>query len=190
MASFTATADGESIRVRVSGLTSGDEVCIVIRYADDAEGYVAGTPKYYTASGSSMTHTYSVDPGVYAVNISVNNTWGTSKTVYVEEEVVRPDDWTWDRLDSSEVNINLRADDWNDFVARINEFRGYKGMGGYTFWRVYAGDEIAAETVNDARQAISEISGHGTLPARAVSMQTELTVSYLNRLASALNAVS
>ena len=115
-----------------------------------------------------------------------------SDTVYVEEEeeeIDRPSNWSWYTTIKSGSEIKLTAREWNDFTSRINAFREYDGLSDYNFTYVRSGvTPISAAICNEARSAISPISGRGTLPSRAVS-NSPLTASFFNGLMNALNSV-
>lgn len=113
----------------------------------------------------------------------------------------RPNDWYWTSVVQSgaEMPITkigdkvyqvmpLTAAEWNNFTARINEFRYYTGLSDYSFTTVYKGGGITAAQLNQARTAISSIPGRGTLPTAASSNGTA-TASFVNGLKNALNAV-
>lgn len=100
----------------------------------------------------------------------------------------RPDDWSWWSTVSSGSPIAITAREWNAFCTRINDFREYAELSSYSFTSVSKGTPISATIVNQARSAISGISGHGTLPSAAVS-GGKITATFFNRLASALNSI-
>lgn len=101
----------------------------------------------------------------------------------------RPDDWSWNSTIRAGADIAISAPDWNNFCSRINEFRAYAGLSSYSFTTVSRGTVISAAIVNQARTAISAISGHGTLPSAAVPGD-EITARFFNTLTSALNSIS
>ena len=100
----------------------------------------------------------------------------------------RPADWSWESTIRSGKPIAITASEWNAFTTRINEFREYAGLSSYSFTTVSSGTPISYWIVNQARTAISEISGHGSLPSAAVS-GGKIYASFFNSLASALNSV-
>ena len=100
----------------------------------------------------------------------------------------RPDDWSWWSTISSGSAIAITAAEWNAFTTRINEFREYADLSSYSFTTVSSGTPISYWIVNQARTAISEISGHGSLPSAAVS-GGKISASFFNSLASALNSI-
>lgn len=100
----------------------------------------------------------------------------------------RPDNWSWWSTISPGSAIAITAEEWNAFTARINEFRDYYGLDRYWFTTATSGMVISYWIVNQARTAISEISGHGSLPSAAVS-GGKIHASFFNSLASALNSI-
>lgn len=103
---------------------------------------------------------------------------------------VRPNDWSWTSTVAQNSQIKLTAAEWNNFTARINQFRSYKGLSAYSFTTaVKNSTPIEAGICNQARTAIDAISGHGTLPTALVSGGT-LYASFFNGLKNALNAIS
>lgn len=105
----------------------------------------------------------------------------------------RPSNWNWESTIASGKEIELKASEWNNFCGRINDFRSYKNMNTFSFTYVYAGrTQISAAIVNQARTAISGISGHGSayLPPAAVSGETLISASFFNGLKDALNAIT
>ena len=109
-------------------------------------------------------------------------------TVYVTTlAATRPSNWYWQDTVASGYPM-IRATQWNEFCSRINSFRQYRGLGNYSFPIVYRGNVITASIVNQARTAISQISGSGTLPSTAYTGAT-ITAYYFNQLRDALNAI-
>lgn len=210
MASLTLTGGVERFTWTISGLswwfdkdnyaragicrypfTSGttDEPSGIFDYVEAAE---VGTTDSFSASNSlsctSGTYTF------YAFTQVPNGTYYSagSATVVVEseeEEYDRPSDWGWYSTIKSGSEINITAREWNDFTSRINAFREYDGLSDYNFTYVRSGvTPISAAICNEARSAISPISGRGTLPSRVVS-NSPLTASFFNGLMNALNSV-
>lgn len=195
MASINVSSYGQtSATFLISGLTVGNQVRIFVREADGDQTTMLDTIR--TATGSTMTQPVSgLSPGTeYAYNIAYpwtenNNPWGTTKYFTTREASTRPSDWAWTSTIASGKPVQIKATEWNNFCSRINMFRSYKGMSSYSFTKATSGAEISAAIVNEARTAISAISGHGTLPSAAVS-GGKMYASFFTGLASALNAIS
>lgn len=97
--------------------------------------------------------------------------------------------WTWSSVVSPRHPINISALDWNNFCTRINQFRAYKGLGGYSFTTVYPGTPISANIYMQAWNAINSISDHGTMPPTAISGTTTITAYHFTQLRDALNVI-
>ena len=106
----------------------------------------------------------------------------------------RPANWAWTTTISKGEPIPkygeniapITADEWIAFCSSINLFREYKLLEIYSFELVSKGAPITAVIINQAINAISDISGHGDLPT-----QSNVTAaSFWLRLAEALNAIT
>lgn len=191
MASFSVSVYYTTVTFTVSGVTSGDSIRVYIRYANDASAKVSDV--YYTASGTSFSTTYTLSPDTYTANVKINNDdWIGGKTfTTIADPSSRPADWSWSGIYMGAPVTNMTAAQWNSFTTRINEFRAYKEMSGYSFTTVVKGiTPISAVIVNQARSAINEIQGHGALPLAAVPGVTKISAAFFSQLASALNAVT
>lgn len=187
MASYTISNTNTSVTFNVSGLSSGDKVRFYVRYEPDSGGSIVD--QTLTASGSTMSRTFSVSAGrSYAVNVSVNS-GGWIGAKYFSTGSDRPSNWSWSSTISKGNKMRITATDWNNFCSRINAFRAYKGLSNYSFTAAVSGRSMTAAQGNQARSAINEISGHGSLPSSAVRGST-VTASFFNGLKDALNAIS
>lgn len=196
-----------TITLYITGVSVGDAIRVFARYYDDTSSEVHNNS--HTATASSYQYVISgLTPGTrYAVNVgskssvsSDTTTWWGGTDVTTEERS-RPEDWSWTSTvqagaampivqvgDMTYEVMPLTANEWNGFTARINEFRVYTGLSEYSFTTVYAGGSLLASQLNQARTAISGISGHGTLPA-ATSSGSVPKASFINGLKDALNAI-
>lgn len=191
MANYTISHTNTSVTFNVTGISSGDKVRLYCRYDPSDNDTVVDSE--YTASGTTLSRTFTIPSNSnYAANVNVNETWLGAKYFSTGSDTpapVRPSNWSWSTTPVRGNRINMSARDWNDFCKRINEFRDYKQIGAYDFTTAYTGDDMTASQVNEARSAISGISGHGSLPSSAVRGGT-VTASFFNDLKDALNAVS
>lgn len=129
---------------------------------------------------------------MYGANTSMEDFLGP-KTI-TTEAAQRPSDWAWTTAIATaytvpkygELLAPVTAAEWNDFCARINQFRSYKNMTAYSFTAVSSGTGIASAILKQAIAAISAISGHGTLP----TVYDVLKASFWQQLASALNSIT
>lgn len=191
MEDYTITTTNTSITFNVTGLNSGDFVRLYCRYDQTTERTVVDAD--FTASSTTLSRTYMIpSDSDYVANVRVNGVWIGAKyfsTGSDEPAPKRPSDWYWSITPVKGNTIRITASDWNNFCKRINQFRDYKKLGAYDFSTVSSGSKMMAWQANEARSAISSISGHGTMPSSAVSGNT-VTASFFTQLASALNAIS
>ena len=138
----------------------------------------------FAFSGVSASTTYSVR----AVITYTGGTTALTASVTTASSS-RPTNWAWSSTVASGSAIRISASDWNSFCSRINSFRSYKGLSSYSFTSVSPGYSISASRVNQARTAIDEISGHGTLPSQATT-GGRISASFFNGLKDALNAIT
>lgn len=190
MASYTISNTNTSVTFNVSGLKSGDSVRLYVRYDSSSTTVV---DFYYTATGTTLSRTFTIpSKSSYAANCNVNDSWLGAKYFTTGSDTpskTRPSNWYWSTTPVSGNTMRMSANEWNSFCKRINEFRDYKNVGAYSFTTVSSGQKMMAWQANEARTAINGISGHGTLPASAVS-GTSVTAYFFTQLASALNAIS
>lgn len=187
MASYTISNTNTSVTFNVSGLKSGNSVRLYVRYDSSSTTVV---DSYYTATGTTLSRTFTIpSKSSYAANCNVNDLWLGAKYFSTGSDPVRPSNWYWSTTPVKGNTLRLSANDWNNFCKRINEFRDYKRLGAYSFSTVYSGNRMMAWQANEARSAISAISGHGTLPSSASSGGT-INASFFTQLSAALNAIS
>lgn len=149
--------------------------------------YITDTATWSTSttfSGLVVGWTYYVT--VVPRNSKGNGTSRTSTNITMPAIAVRPDNWAWTSSVVSGYNINMTAQEWNNFTARINAFRGYKKELAYSFTPAVRGQPMAAKQYNEARAAISLLT---TVPT-SVSIGTTITAAQLNALRDRLNAVT
>lgn len=189
-ADFSYTYTESDITVKITGIKSGDQLYIVVRPTDDADGYVFSTGPY-SATSTTFTKTVTgcLEAGTdYTINVSVNGTWLGAET-FTTPGGDRPANWSWSTVGEEGDEIAITAADWNAFCDRINEFREYKSLSAYSFTTAVKGKIIEASTVNQAYTAILAISGHGTLPTKAASGEA-ITASFFQMLKTALNTIT
>lgn len=195
MASYGISYTAMSVTFTVTGLYSGQTVRFFVRLLNDNNPVV---DQQYTASGSSITRTF---PGLspsttYVANAGtvsgITTSWIGAQQFTTPNDgggggTTRPANWSWWSAIYAGGPVRISAGEWNAFCARINEFRAYRGLSSYWFTTVYSGNAISADVVNQAWNAISQMSGY--LPAQAAS-GGQITASFFNGLASALNSIS
>ena len=193
---FTIDAvTADSVTITVNGFIPNENVRYQVTQYSNSSKPVDIT---YYLNATTLTKTFTgLSPNtVYYADIQIANafwiggsaiTAGKKFTTLAEN--ARPSDWAWTSTIASGKPIRITAVEWNNFCARINEFRTYRGLTTYSFTTVSKGTTISATIVNQARTAISGITGHGSLPTVA-SKGSEMTASFFNMLKDALNAVT
>ncbi len=189
MASYTISQNsaGTQLTWTVTGLTAGDQVVFFIRYEpnDNNAGLQQIGPR--AATDSTMTQSCTIEPGQYYVTrVSVNDVPLAAQYFTANDPAgSRPEDWSWSGIIWSGCPLeNLTAAAWNRFTARVNEFRTYAGNGAYSFTQAVSGQTPLVTLFSEAEAAIRGTTGHGTVPTGR-----ELSMTYFDGLASALNAV-
>ena len=193
MASFSIVYyTSTTCMIRAKGLTVGGQIQVMVRLADDPSDQ---TFKEICDIDSSTMEwiVEGLEPGTdYLANVNPeypDSGWLGAKSFTTESELQRPWDWEWYSTIKQGGKIGLSALEWNHFCDRINEFRIYKGLSEYSFTTAVKGNEITASIVNEAYIAIKGISGHGTLPSKAVQGSV-ITASFFLDLTDALNSIS
>lgn len=126
----------------------------------------------------------------YAVmKLTANSPDDITNTLAVSTLSSRPSDFAWTYYKNSGYEFNLYAFEWNNFFAKINEFREYKGLSTYSFTTAYSGFDFFAYMFNEAIYAISAMFPSYALPA-TVSSGTEVYAYQLNGLVSSLNSIT
>lgn len=111
------------------------------------------------------------------------------RTIRTKPLVTRPDDWDWGYTVKPGARLPT-AREWDNFCVRINEFRDYKGLSGYSFTKAYPGPTtLTADMVNQTITAIKAMSPSTSPPSSAVKNVTKLSAALLNGLAASLNSI-
>lgn len=111
------------------------------------------------------------------------------KIIRTERLVIRPDDWDWGCTVKPGARLPT-AREWDNFCVRINEFRDYKGLSGYSFTKAYPGPTtLTAAMVNQTITAIKAMSPSTSPPSSAAKNVTKLSAALLNGLAASLNSI-
>ena len=117
--------------------------------------------------------------------------WGSWITI--KNEAARPDNWKWTSGQNSNGHkisggrFSLLATEWNQFTARINAFREYKGMTQKSFTTAIRGNPVYFYMFNEAKAAIDEMRNTGL---SNVTSRSPVYAAHLNTLMNTLNAVS
>lgn len=107
-------------------------------------------------------------------------------------DMARPPNWFWYTPKGAHTDFSLDATEWNDFTARINQFRLYKGIGTYSFTTAPA-DASRAVYGWMYNQAVSAMSPMVTLPASTAGFKTTgdiIYAFYLQDFQNYLNSIS
>lgn len=151
--------------------------------------------KFYGTSNTAGPKTKAFEPGYYTfwawTRISLGTYWPAgSASVLVEEDnaAKRPGNWEWWSVIESGAPVRISANEWNSFCAKIDEFREYVGYQPFGFGRVWRGDPITADLMNDARMAIASMGPTASVPPWRNPGDT-ISASYFMRLKDYLNSI-
>ena len=210
MANYSYSFDDPTLTIRITGGTWGVYYRIFVRYADDPSSRVF-QQDYYCPQNGRITATIDLGPNEsYKFNageVSGSSTywhWGSAPTVITGDgggggggggptppdppTPIRPSNWNWWSSIYSGGFIQISASEWNAFCDKINEFRDYDGLSYYRFSYVRSGDDIAANVVNEAVDAIGSIRSAWGVPSR-VYRGDVITADFFMRLQDALNSI-
>jgi hypothetical protein len=88
----------------------------------------------------------------------------------------------------------MHASEWNNFTARINDFRIYKGLALYSFTTMYSESEFTKTIINEALTAIRDMSAHFTggklVDTNRSTGDSILVASYYTKMVEALNSIA
>jgi hypothetical protein len=129
---------------------------------------------------------------------------GFSNIVTLSTGSARPQpDWEWSYTIAvgsnvySVVNNNIfimTANEWNEFTFKIKQFRDYKGLPEFTFTTVSSQTNFTTTILNQALNAIRDLSPHftggNTLPSNVVSGDLILKAEYFTRMRDCLNSIA
>lgn len=145
-----------------------------------------------TTTSRSYSHTGLAENTYYEYRVRAYNSDGSSSGVTTSETTLksRPSNFSWHTAKISGEPFNCTANEWNDFLGRINEFRQYKGLSTYgSFTIAVTGDYALATQINQARTAINDMSPPTAAPS-SVSSGGICLASTLNGLRDSLNSIS
>jgi subtilisin len=114
----------------------------------------------------------------------------------------RPTNWAWSYTIASGQNVAsvvgkdifiMSHTEWNNFTARINQFRLYKGLSSYSFTSVSSGLNLTTTIINQALTSIRDMSAHFTggnsVPSNRQTGDNILIASYYTNMRDALNSI-
>jgi hypothetical protein len=155
------------------------------------EFWRAGT-KYFTANTNNYEYTFTgLTPNTsYTLELRVYDNAGNMTTQQrVSVTTNRPLNFAWDTAKVKGQPFSLTATEWNGFIARVNEFRAYKSLGGATYNSAVKGSPFTAAQFNQMRTAINDMSPPTGVPAVAVK-GASVTAAGLNGLRDSLNSIT
>lgn len=175
-----------------SGMRAGNTYALAISTAGTS-GYTHVdyvTTEFYSflrdGAGNAFQDGVSYSMRVTAYDASNNN---VSQYATVTYETARPVEWNWWTNKTKGALIDIKADEWNSFGTKINQFRAYKKLSLYNFTSVSKDTIITASIVNQARTAIGAMSPSVSVPP-VISKSDLLTAYVFNRLRDSLNSIA
>lgn len=179
--------DTNSIDITIGSMSGNYNYVVVYMYDQNMNllsqtNGLANSTVSFTSLSSGLTYIFkakSYFETVYSINFSNQLTVVTTS---------RPSNFSWTNPKISGQNFNLSAVEWNNFTAKINEFRTYKGLSTYSFTTAVSGNGFTAVMFNEARNKIADMNTVG-LPTVKNSGDS-IYASYLNDLVSTLNAIT
>lgn len=167
----------------ITGLTSGEEYEIK-----------ASTFK------SNAVGDYDYPADIESVDSSGNTAF--SSLIYATA-TARPTNWAWTTTITAGTNVPsvsgktiyiMPATEWNNFTAKINLFRVYKGLATYSFTSMSSNTELTKAIINEALVAIRAMSayftGGNTVPADRVTGDNILQASVYQNMRDAMNSIT
>lgn len=112
--------------------------------------------------------------------------------VYFTKLPTRPSNWSWTSTVAAGAEIKLSATEWNNFTARINAFRTYKGLSTLSFTNATSGMAITASICNEAWSAVNDLRSYQS----TYSMPSQLTAggdfpaAFFNGLKNIINKIT
>lgn len=158
-----------------------------------SQGYVTSTTFTFTNLTPLTTYGFYVE----AYNGYVYSNTGLVLAQFTTTDKVRPNNWTWEYTiaagqpfysqSGSSVFI-MRASHWNEFTARINQFRVYKGLANYSFTTALT-SHTPTQIKNCINQAITAINAMGFSQAQ-VSSGGDVAASTFITMRNNLNSIT
>lgn len=154
---------------------------------------------YYTTSANQITITGLPASTQFSVRVKATNDDGESSycssvSIYTDAPV-RPSNFTsFSSLTGTSVSISgknvslVTANTLLAFRNRIDDFRGYKGLGSANISVPVQGNAATASYINLYRTAISEMSPPTALPSAAVQ-GSKIDPDYFVKLQDSLNSI-
>lgn len=156
----------------------------------------SGAGSYYTSpvtfSGLNAGTLYGFRAEIKYLSSS-STTWVPSQTGWNYFPTLarqRPNNFTWNTSKNSGNSFYVTANEWNNLLYKINEFRVYKGFPELTtFIYAYSGGDFTAYQFNQAVNGINSMSPPIS-PPNQVYPGMDIYASYLNNLRDSLNSIT
>ncbi len=158
---FVTEELANEITVYSSGNDSGSGIAEYRFYQDGSyRGKTVGSGGvYFTYKDLTPNHTYTLDVrAVDQVNLLSPET-GITK-IYGKTKYARPQNFEWLSPKTSGESFSLTAYEWNQFTARIDLFRQYKGLNAYGFTTITPNTPVYAWIFNQAVNGLSGLAGY------------------------------
>lgn len=187
LSSFSASNIGSNtVTVSASATDSGSGVSGFYFYRNGTHtGTVYGASVDYSYTELTPQTAYTLTCRAFD---GQSNLSPSSEALTVTTKSNRPANFSWTNAKTSGENFNLLAIEWNALAERINTFRSYKGLAGYSFTTALTGNNYEAYYFNQATTAIGAMSPPTAAPSSVSSGQT-IYDSQLNGLVNSLNSI-
>lgn len=152
------------------------------------------TPATVVGGATSAGNTYTMYGGMQAAN---GSWYGAGSDTFTSPTgggdpggPVRPSNFDWFNPKFTGATFEVYAFEWDDFCAKIDEFRNYKGLGNYSWFHnssTFSGDIFFAARFNETIYAMD------TMPqyffASYVTSDTDIHAYDLNNVRDTLNSI-
>lgn len=197
--------NGQSIEgsyISISGYcTDPDGIDYIYVYIDNNyAGYCSINGTYFASNNVPVS---SLTTGAHTISLMEHSLSGACH--YTEDRtfyytMARPSNWSWSYSiysggpmyqttkinDTTYYGYVMTANEWNNFLSRINQFRSYKGLSNYTgFSSIVSGSSCTAAVIN---QAVSAINAMGFSIAQMADKQ-DVPASVFINMRDSLNSL-
>lgn len=206
MASLSITKIGDnSYEWTISGLSqpfnSSNYIECGITDASFTNGAVSIGTKISTATASdgtsySASGTFSIFTNgtydFYGFTRALNYyyyTAGSAAITHVNPGTARPSNFSWTYPKTGTLLV-IGKDEWNNFRAKVNEFRLYKGLGSFSYSQAIYDGEMPASNFRDCANAIYDMTASVASACRNVQSNDIQQPWYFSNLSEALNSIT
>ena len=184
----------QKVTVTINDIASGYAIKIYIRLTSTS---TLSVDDEFTASGSSVSRTYTLAPGTYVARVYVRGEDIGSDTFTLAARYSRPSHYTFSsEIAAGKPCTNLKYNAWNTFTLRIKETICYYNQQKLaslnenpTFTSATAGATITTTYFNQAIDALSKLTsplGVSGLPSKPTKGSV-ISASLIHNLANTLN---